>query len=377
MKQNWLVCIIKEGAVKIAWPKIGHKSGGVWRPDPRESLGRKAFERNSGPYNCTVAPQIATTPAPEIPPRLAKKIDRILQEIRVFDEGSAGWGAPFASILLRSESASSSQIERLTAGTRNIAIAGLIDDGSGTSNAAHVARNTATMRAAIEFADTFTAGALLKMHEILGGGDDPENAGKLRQQVVWIKGDSPVTADHVGVYHDDIPAAIADLIQFMWRQDIDPLTQAAIAHAQFETIHPFTDGNGRTGRALVSTILRGRGCTKNMTVPIASGLLTDVDAYFAALEAARKGDIAPIIIQFCDAAEKALINASYLREDVAKLREAALSIAGRRTENLEKTVEICISEPVFTLKMLVNAGVQRQAAYRIVERLEEAEIIKA
>ena len=54
------------------------------------------------------------------------------------------------------------------------------------------------------------------------------------------------------------------------------LAHAALAHAQFETIHPFEDGNGRTGRALVHAMLRSKGLTRTVTVPISAGLLVDV-----------------------------------------------------------------------------------------------------
>jgi hypothetical protein len=58
------------------------------------------------------------------------------------------------------------------------------------------------------------------------------------------------------------------------------LAQAAIAHAQFESIHPFTDGNGRIGRAVINTVLRRRGTTGRVIVPIASALVAHRDRYF-------------------------------------------------------------------------------------------------
>jgi len=66
-------------------------------------------------------------------------------------------------------------------------------------------------------------------------------------------------------------------------------------HAQFETIHPFTDGNGRTGRALVQAMLRNKGLTRQITVPVSAGLLSDTSAYFVALTSYRDGDAAPIV----------------------------------------------------------------------------------
>jgi len=129
-----------------------------------------------------------------------------------------------------------------------------------------------------------------------------QHAGRLREQPNWIGGDSSVTAMFVPPQHTDVPDALEDLVRFMARTDIPALVQAAIAHAQFETIYPLTNGNGRTRRALVSAILRARGTTQNFTVPLSSGLLTITKDYFEALDEYRQGNIEPIIMRFIDRA---------------------------------------------------------------------------
>jgi hypothetical protein len=88
--------------------------------------------------------------------------------------------------------------------------------------------------------------------------------------------------------------AVDDLVAFMDRDHVPVVIQAAVAHAQFETIHPFIDGNGRSGRALVHALLRGKGLTRYVTVPVSAGLLVDVGSYFQALEEYRRGDLDPI-----------------------------------------------------------------------------------
>ena len=70
-----------------------------------------------------------------------------------------------------------------------------------------------------------------------------------------------------------MPGLVADLVAFCNRTDVDPIAQAAVDHAQFETIHPFTDGNGRTGRALVHVVRRRRGLARRTVVPISTVLL--------------------------------------------------------------------------------------------------------
>ena len=125
-----------------------------------------------------------------------------------------------------------------------------------------------------------------------GGGCVGERSGRnfeYREARKWIRGNSPHTAEFVPPHPSRVLPAMDDLVAFMRRDDILALTQAAIAHAQFETIHPFADGNGRSGRAIVSALLRAKGITRNVTVPVSAGLLTDTGAYFDALGEYREG----------------------------------------------------------------------------------------
>lgn len=102
-----------------------------------------------------------------------------------------------------------------------------------------------------------------------------------RQQQVWIGGGSlgPHTAHFVPPHHDRVPELIDDLIVFANRVDVPVIAQIAIAHAQFETIHPFLDGNGRVGRALIQAMLRGGQLTRSVAVPVSAGLLHDTAEY--------------------------------------------------------------------------------------------------
>lgn len=79
-----------------------------------------------------------------------------------------------------------------------------------------------------------------------------------------------------------------DLVAFMNRGDLPPVVQAAIAHAQFEIIHPFADGNGRVGRALIHVVLRRRGLAPRYVPPVSLVLAADARAYVAGLTAFRE-----------------------------------------------------------------------------------------
>jgi Fic family protein len=83
---------------------------------------------------------------------------------------------------------------------------------------------------------------------------------------------------------------LADLTEAMNREDLPPIVQAALIHAQFETIHPFEDGNGRTGRALVQIVLRRRGIAPSYVPPVSVILAAERDAYIDGLGEFRFGD---------------------------------------------------------------------------------------
>ena len=109
--------------------------------------------------------------------------------------------------------------------------------------------------------------------------------GRIRDVQNWVGGSdySPRAALLVPP-PDLLEDLLADLIVFANRHDLPTLLHATIAHAQFETLHPFTDGNGRVGRAMINAVLRARGTTTTVVVPIASALVARRDAYFAASE---------------------------------------------------------------------------------------------
>src|SRR3954468_23865999 len=107
---------------------------------------------------------------------------------------------------------------------------------------------------------------------------------------------------------------------FANRNDLPALVQAALAHAQFESIHPFTDGNGRIGRALINAVLRRRGATTSVVIPLASALVARRDHYFRLLNSYRRGDIEPLLTTF---AESARIAASESRVTATRLKDIA------------------------------------------------------
>lgn len=211
--------------------------------------------------------------------------------------------------------------ENLTSGAKSIALAEL--GSKDKRRATEIGGNAAAMVAALALADRLDEQAILAMHAALLWDVQPEIAGRWRAEQVWIGGDSfePNGAAFIPPHPDQVPALMADLVKFTRRADRPLLSQAAIADAQFETIHPFPDGNGRTGRALIHAMLRAHRLTRNVTVPVSAGLLTDTNGYFDALTAYREGDPAPIVERLANASFAAAANGRQLVLDLREVRQ--------------------------------------------------------
>jgi Fic family protein len=114
---------------------------------------------------------------------------------------------------------------------------------------------------------------------------------------------------------------MADLCEFMNRDDISPVAQAAIAHAQFETIHPFGDGNGRVGRCLIHVLFKRRGIAQQYVPPVSIVLGANKDSYIAGLGEFRADEVDRWVAQFALAVETAAGQAKDFSAAVAGLQD--------------------------------------------------------
>lgn len=338
------------------WAPVTYESR-PWALSDGGHLSGRARRDHSGPYQAAVLPRIAGAEV-NLPTRLLTQCSEAASELARFDEhlsGVLGEGVdgtgPLASVLLRTESASSSQIENITVGAREIALEAIGEHSS--ANAKLVAANVAATLAARDLGDDLSVETILAMHAALLGRADPDIAGRLRESQVWIGGTAhgPHRAAFVPPHHSRIAGDLDDLITFASRDDVPPLVLASLVHAQFETIHPFADGNGRTGRAIVHALLAGRGVTTRAVVPISAGLLVDTRAYFDALDAFRAGDAVPIVGRFARAAIDAAALGRGLVDDLARVRgEQAGQIRARKDAAVWRLNDLLVSQPV------VNTG---------------------
>lgn len=367
-------------------PPIGHREG-HWTVPDTGLVSRRARAAGTGPYNAAIPAPLAELSL-AVPGDLAADAAEAEAALVALDrEAAATLGGthptlgPMASILLRTESASSSRIEDLTVGARQLALAEL--RASTSTNARMVVANVRAMETAIALAERLDLPAVLAMQQALLA-EDPrhaEEAGRLREQLVWIGrgAHSPRGASFIAPEAAEVPAAMDDLVRFLARDDLPVLIHAALAHAQLETIHPFTDGNGRTGRALVHALLHGKGLLTTLTPPLSAGLLRELDAYIAALTAFRAGDARPIVEAMAQAARYAAVTGGALIRDLgAELEEARERLAGLRPQAVGwRLLPLLVGQPVIDAAAVRRAlGVADASAQRALAQLTEAGVLQ-
>ncbi|MDY1003946.1 Fic family protein [Curtobacterium sp. CFBP9011] len=361
----------------MPWPAIDSEE--LWFESRYAGFGVAVSRRATvgHTYRAAVPPFIADLD-PTVSSATAAVVDEATEALVRFDAGLGGEIAAFAPLLMRSEAAASSQIEHLTASARAVFTAELGD--TSRQNAAQIVANTRAVQAALDLADELTTETVLSMHAALLDGDPNHDAGTWRDEPVWIgrSADSPDGADFVAPRADRVPGLVDDVMRFARRTDLPRLVQIAVVHAQFETVHPFTDGNGRTGRALMQAMFRGTGLTRNVTIPVSAGLLTDTAGYHAALDAYRAGDVEAIVTATAEACFRAVQNASALVDDVHAVQERwRTTVRSRSDSAVWRVLEVIARQPVVTAGTLAVALGPAVNVYRALDTLVAAGVLRA
>jgi Fic family protein len=302
-----------------------------------------------------------------------------------------------ARLLLRVEAVASSKIEGLQVGGRRLLKAQLaraLGQGASDISAQEILNNIEAMAAALAEqgrGEPITLARLLDTHaRLLHATSLAEQAGQLREEQNWIGGSSynPCTAEFVPPPHDRVSDLMADLCEFASQDALPALVQAAIAHAQFETIHPFIDGNGRVGRALIQLILRRRGLTVNVTPPISLVLATWSRDYIRGLTATRHHEptgshTAPEgrdgwIALFAAATTRAVADAETYAQTVAEIKSQWRERLGRvrRDSAAALLLDALPGAPIVTVQSAAAlTGRSEQAVNAAIPRLLEAQIL--
>ena len=261
--------------------ETGHREPRVWT---------SADGRQSGEIDVYIPARIAVKRIGSGNPVAEAAAERALRSLR----GSPAL-EPLASILLRSEGIASSRIEGEVASTRRVFEVDYAPDHVRDRQAQRVVNSIRVMRGVVADAGQGVRPQDLdRWHAVLFEGVPIMfKPGRVRANQNWIgaRTDTPVGADFIPPPPELLDEAIHDLARFVNRVDVSPLTQAAVAHAQFETIHPYPDGNGRIGRALVYRSWAYRGVVAAVNPPISRILVENRDACINGLTAYRDGDL--------------------------------------------------------------------------------------
>ena len=231
---------------------------------------------------------------------------------------------------------------------------------------------------------------ILDIHKSLFEGTrDRSPGGVLRDEPIWVGPPGCLVDDatFVAPPPDRLPELMDDLVDYLNTSAHPPVLKAAVAHAQFETIHPFGDGNGRTGRAIIHTVLNAAGRADG-AVPISTTLSNDRRSYYAALNAtriecgredadARSTGLRPWLKLFggaCEeAAQQAARSAGRLEAIAARWQTAGRFRAGSAAAALVTELP---SMPVLDADMVAERlRVAPRTARRALESLDAAGII--
>jgi Fic family protein len=286
--------------------------------------------------------------------------------------------------LLRAESVASSRIEGLVLSHRRLAKAAFSADARDLT-AQSVLANIRALEQAVALAsevDEFKRDHLLEVHRLLFEGTRDEHLGGLvREEQNWIGGaaSSPRTAEFIPPPPELVLELLDDLCAFSNREDIPAVIQAAIAHAQFETIHPFHDGNGRVGRAVILTILRRRGIAPRYLPPVSLALAGEADRYVGGLTSWRNGDEEDWYTVFVDAVHRAATGARGFAGRVAELQGRWAEQAGnpRRNSGPLRLIELLPAQPILNVKSAARLlGGTEERARQAILRLEQAGVLQ-
>lgn len=297
---------------------------------------------------------------------------------------------PLARLLLRTESIASSKVEGLQLGVRELARAeAKVDSGQKIGpTAVDVLANIDAMVLAVEESATapeFGIDQIRAIHRrLMERAENRKVAGIIRTEQNWIGGNdyNPCGADFVPPPPEEVDRLLLDLCAAVNDDLLSPLVQAALVHAQFETIHPFADGNGRTGRALVHVVLRRRGIAPHYVPPVSVAIAATRARYIESLTSFRRDEMRTWIEYFASAvARSAQLARTYL-DRVLVLRARwqeqvrGLDDAPRADATAWEVIKILPAHPVITVSVAAAAtGRSKPSTYQAFEQLVRAGVL--
>jgi Fic family protein len=312
------------------------------------------------------------------------------EAIRALNNAAHPGLAPLARLLLRTESIASSKIEGMQIGVRELARAEAKVEAGGNAGPAalEILANIDAMELALNEAaeaDRFTVAEIMAIHHrLMQRALNAERvAGKIRTTQNWIGGNdyNPCGADFIPPPPEEVHGLLDDLCEAINETLLSPLVQAALVHAQFETIHPFADGNGRTGRALIHVVLRRRKLAPAYVPPISVVLATARNRYIEGLTRFRADGVAEWVEQFAVAGRAAARLASaYLRQvqglHVTWRAKLTARSSPRADAAVWKVIDVLPAHPMITAPVAAAAtGRSKPQIYEALAQLEAAGVL--
>jgi Fic family protein len=296
------------------------------------------------------------------------------------------------STLVRSESISSSWVEGLRETPRNVMVAQLKDRDPGLSG--HRFERLDTAHAILGNLDSVRDGveslrapwddrAIHDIHRTIA---PHVHGGGYREGDVQIGGSTKLTAAYVAPPAEKVPSLMSNLVDYANRSPDSPLIKAALIHAQFETIHPYEDGNGRTGRVLVHGYLARARVLDQGVLPLSVVLRRDTDEYVRRLMDFRHGDpadrpeavsqfvayFADVLADSCEEAERVMTESAEVQSDWNE------RVSGFRSDSkVHDALRVLAEQPVVTARYLQQAlGVSGVTARKVIDNLVEVQVLE-
>ncbi|PIP12638.1 MAG: cell filamentation protein Fic [bacterium (Candidatus Stahlbacteria) CG08_land_8_20_14_0_20_40_26] len=205
--------------------------------------------------------------------------------------------------------------------------------------------------------------------------------GEFRRDQNWINGTSPYDAHFVPPPPQYILNAIGDLEKFFYsHKEVPVLIKAGLIHAQFETIHPFRDGNGRAGRLLITFYLCQQKVLERPVLYLSEFLKRYRDTYFARLDGYRKGGVIEWLDFFLKGITTVAQEAIDTADKIVELREKDIGIVSFFGKKTSKGAMILLKQlyksPIVNITAVRKAtGFSRQGAYNLINKFIEAGIL--
>lgn len=262
----------------------------LWQHWPGNPHALRPRDRRSGAFQAYVPHPVAGW-QPMVPAEVAAFVAEAERTLR--ETTATLTSAGDSGLFFWAESLGSSRIEGVMPGTRQVVHALAAERATpGRPRRGPVGEVLGNIDATVAALDTLadpgsvTVRTLKDAHRLLmEDSPTPHLGGQVRTDQNWVGGNDwhPLEGDLVPPPAEHCPALLDDLCAYLRGRDHSPLLQAAIAHIQFETIHPFGDGNGRTGRAVLYAVLKHRCADRGTMAPVSLALSRNRDAYLDSL----------------------------------------------------------------------------------------------